>query len=246
MDRVRYDPRQYAAREVVLNILGTEGAALSGHRDDRGRVGGCPGRWPRYLHSAHLEAEGRYRDAAVAVFGEDGWSHLVADPAWGAVVRRLYDAESDGWDPSRLLGAVAAMRELSSAESAAEVLSWRIDGFLADMPTPPRHGQIGETSAAARERLTGIAIAALGQPMAERAQAEIAWPALIAALRRAEHAGHDAAPLLSSVANARELRTARSVSKVLASGSGGASQASRLTIPRRSRRLLRSVGCCPG
>jgi hypothetical protein len=108
------------------------------------------------------------------------------------------------------------MRELGSAESVAEVLSWRIDGYLADAPTPPRHRQVGETGTAARERLSGVAVTVLGQQLADRAQAETAWPALVTALGRAEHEGHDAAPLLSSIANARELRTARSISEVLA------------------------------
>jgi hypothetical protein len=150
------------------------------------------------------------------VFGADGGRDLAADPAWGAVVRRLYGAESDGWEPARLLDAVAGIRELGSAESVVEVLSWRIDGYLADAPTPPRHGQVSETGTAARERLSGVAVTVLGQQLADRAQAETAWPALIAALRRAENDGHDAAPLLSSIVNARELRTARSVSEVLA------------------------------
>jgi hypothetical protein len=219
VDRVRYDPRQYAAREVLINILATEGTALSA--TDTITEGLVDARSlatlvPRYLHAAHLEAEGRYRDAAVAVFGENGGRDLAADPAWGAVVRRLYDAESDGWEPSRLLDAVAGMRELGTAESVAEVLSWRIDGYLADAPTPPRHGQVGETGTAARERLTGVAVTLLGRQIADRAQAETAWPALVTALRRAEQEGHDAAPLLSSIADARELRTARNVSEVLA------------------------------
>jgi hypothetical protein len=45
---------------------------------------------------------------------------------------------------------------------------------------------------------------------------ETAWPALIAALRRAENAGCDPAAALSSAATTRELRTARSISEVLA------------------------------
>ncbi|HEX3961979.1 MAG TPA: hypothetical protein VHZ03_36010 [Trebonia sp.] len=52
--------------------------------------------------------------------------------------------------------------------------------------------------------------------MSVRAQAETAWPALIAVLRRAENAGCDAGEMLSSLASQRELRTARSISEVLA------------------------------
>jgi hypothetical protein len=101
------------------------------------------------------------------------------------------------------------------------VLSWRIDGYLADTPAPPvGYGPAYESGAAARERLVEAARTVLGPQLGERAQAELAWPALIAALRRAENGGHDAAELLSAVASARELATARSVSEVLAARPG--------------------------
>ena len=82
------------------------------------------------------------------------------------------------------------------------------------MPAPacPAYESTGE----ARERLTALTAATLGGELAERAQAEAAWPALIAALRRAENAGFDPADALTRTATARELRTARSVSEVLA------------------------------
>lgn len=73
-----------------------------------------------------------------------------------------------------------------------------------------------ESSGEARERLTALIVAILGGELAERAQAEIAWPALIAALRHAENAGFDPADALARTATARELRTARNVSEVLA------------------------------
>ncbi len=56
----------------------------------------------------------------------------------------------------------------------------------------------------------------LGPQAASRAQGETAWPALTAALRRAEHSGHDPARLLAAAANSRELTTARSITEVLA------------------------------
>jgi hypothetical protein len=67
-----------------------------------------------------------------------------------------------------------------------------------------------------RERLAATAAAALGPRLAAHAMTETAWPALIAALRRAENAGYDPAAALSSAATTRELRTARSISEVLA------------------------------
>jgi hypothetical protein len=90
---------------------------------------------PRYLHAAHQHAGNRYRDAAAEAFGPDAPA-LTGDPAWGAVVRRLYDAEASGWDPVRLLATSRDMRELDSADSVAEVMSWRIDGILSSALSP--------------------------------------------------------------------------------------------------------------
>jgi hypothetical protein len=73
-----------------------------------------------------------------------------------------------------------------------------------------------ESAGDARERLTALTAVTLGGQLADRARAEAAWPALIAALRRAENAGYDPADALTRTATARELRTARSVSEVLA------------------------------
>jgi hypothetical protein len=73
-----------------------------------------------------------------------------------------------------------------------------------------------ESSVEAREHLTALAVRTLGCQLADRAQAEAAWPALIAALRRAENAGYSPADALTRTAIARELHTARSVSELLA------------------------------
>jgi hypothetical protein len=81
---------------------------------------------------------------------------------------------------------------------------------------PHPHARPTKAPGEARERLTALTIATLGGEIAERAQAEAAWPALIAALRGAENAGYDPADALTRTATARELRTARNVSEVLA------------------------------
>ena len=212
VDQARHDPRQYAAREILLNILATEGAPLSATETittAQEEAGSLATLVPRYLHAAHEDAAARYRAAAVTALGPDDGRELAADPAWGAVVRRLFDAEGDGWDPARLLATVAAKRELASADSVAEVIAWRIDAFLDGNPGPPQPVDISpesplptggsmpgpacpayESAGEARERLTALTAATLGGELAERAQAEAAWPALIAALRRAENAGY--------------------------------------------------------
>lgn len=54
---------------------------------------------------------------------------VLADPAWPALRARLADVERAGDDPADVLAAVAHRRELTSAESIAEVLTWRLDGW---------------------------------------------------------------------------------------------------------------------
>jgi conjugative relaxase-like TrwC/TraI family protein len=238
VNQVRGDPRQYAGREVLLNVLATEGAALSATETittAQETAGSLATLVPRYLHAARQDAGSRYRAAAAEALGEDGGRMLAADPGWGAVVRRLFDAEGDGWEPARLLATVALRRELASADSVAKVLAWRIDAFLAGNPGSPQPAGTSpgsvlpdggpvlvpacpayESAAGARGRLTALAVTTLGGQLAGRAQDEAAWPALIAALRRAENAGYSPADALTRVATARELRTARSVSEVLA------------------------------
>lgn len=56
-------------------------------------------------------------------------SAVLADSAWPALRTRLAAVEQAGEDPGDVLAAVAARRELTSAESVAEVLTWRLDGW---------------------------------------------------------------------------------------------------------------------
>jgi len=172
VNKVRFDPRQYAAREILLGVLSAECTVLSATETittTQEEAGSLATLVPRYLHAAHLDAETRYHAAAAGIFGSGMGSSLVAGPAWGAVVRRLYDAETNGWEPARLLATVAAQRELDSADSVAEVIAWRIDG----------------------DRLAAMAAETLGPQLAGRARSETAWPAFLAALRRAECSGYD-------------------------------------------------------
>ena len=113
-------------------------------------------------------------------------------------------------------GRCGPARARAAPTASPKSSAWRIDGYLADNPTPPAGGRPYEPAAAARERLALVAAAALGPGMSALAQAGTAWPALLAALRRAETAGHDAGEMLASAASERELRTAPSISEVLA------------------------------
>ncbi|WP_159038944.1 MULTISPECIES: relaxase/mobilization nuclease domain-containing protein [unclassified Streptomyces] len=63
---------------------------------------------------------------------------VLADPAWPALRTRLAAVENAGDDPVEVLTRVAAQRQLTSAESVAEVLTWRLDGWSRQRgaPTP--------------------------------------------------------------------------------------------------------------
>ena len=83
-DRVKNDPRSYAAREILHNILAAEGSELSATgtiRKLQDEAASLATLVPRYLHAAHQLADRRYRDAAVLVFGERAGLELAADPA---------------------------------------------------------------------------------------------------------------------------------------------------------------------
>ncbi|MGA2831205.1 MAG: AAA family ATPase, partial [Streptosporangiaceae bacterium] len=263
LDAARTDPRSYAAREVLENVLAREGAELSATETIRmaqDQAGSLATLVPRYHHAAQILADVRYRQTAIDVLGADNGHRLASDPAWSAVVRALHDAEAIGWRPGQLLTEVTGLRELRSARSIAEVIAWRIDAHITDRPAPPRLDQPTEAEArryagllralpgfaeaaldpavavqppslwpprAGEKRnpaqraietvaATGVVTRVLGAKLASRARSEPAWPALAAALSRAQRCGHDPAALLGQLARSRELRTARSLSEVLA------------------------------
>lgn len=137
------------------------------------------------------------------VTGHKSWPHLA-----GA----LAAADREGRDLSALLA--AAVSAWNGGDGQADQLTavtritrrlLRASGACpADLAVP---ANLGATQAAA---------AALGIDTAVQARSEPAWPALAAALRRAEDAGHQPAEMLRTVARSRELYTAASVSEVLA------------------------------
>jgi AAA domain len=82
--QVRYDPRQYAAREILLNVLASEGAPLSATETisvAQEEAGSLSTLVPCYLHAAHEDAAARYRAAAVTALGANGGRALADDPA---------------------------------------------------------------------------------------------------------------------------------------------------------------------
>ncbi|MFI0901903.1 relaxase/mobilization nuclease domain-containing protein [Streptomyces sp. NPDC020983] len=64
-------------------------------------------------------------------------SAVLTDTAWPALRTRLVEVERAGEDPAEVLAAVAARRELASADSVAEVLTWRLDGWKRQRDAAP-------------------------------------------------------------------------------------------------------------
>ncbi|MFG2819581.1 relaxase/mobilization nuclease domain-containing protein [Kitasatospora sp. NPDC048365] len=83
---------------------------------------------------------------------------VLADSAWSALSARLHAVSGSGHDPGQVLAAVAAHRELDSAASVAQVLVWRLDGWLsrcgsaAGQPAEDRVKGSGTPSRAARRQ----------------------------------------------------------------------------------------------
>jgi hypothetical protein len=144
LDLSRTDPRSYAARELLENVLAREGAELSATesiRTTQERAGSLATLAPRYCHAASLAARSRYAKAAIQALGGEAGRGLTADPAWGVVCAALHTAEALGWQPARLLAQVVPARELRTAGSIGAVIAWRIEACTAGRAAPPRLDQ---------------------------------------------------------------------------------------------------------
>ncbi|MEU4038666.1 relaxase/mobilization nuclease domain-containing protein [Streptomyces collinus] len=83
-----------------------------------------------------VRAGERLMTAVVQQALPDRAREILADAAWPALRERLAKVDAAGDDPVEVLRAVAARRELGTAQSAAEVLSWRLDGWLKQDGSP--------------------------------------------------------------------------------------------------------------
>jgi conjugative relaxase-like TrwC/TraI family protein len=131
---------------------------------------------------------------------------VTEHPSWPALAGVLTAARRAGHHPGDLLGTIA--RDASDPLAA---LADDASARLAARGVPPAEQRV---PAALRHR--AAVHQALGQDLAHQARNEPAWPALTAALRRAEAHGHDPAELLTTLAAARSLASAQTVSSTLA------------------------------
>lgn len=166
----------------------------------------------------HLNAEtlNRYANDTAAVLGTTA-SAVAAHRAWPHLTAALSAAEQAGHESRTLLSTAAhATNTLGHTEDGAprdtlSDLARASRRLLAHHGTETRHLTIPTAL-----RHAHTVTIALGPAAADTARREPAWPALTAALRRAEHGGHDPVALLRRAAASRDTTQAESLSQVLA------------------------------
>ena len=139
---------------------------------------------------------------------------VTTHPGWPQLALTLAAADRQQYEPAALLAAAHAASLDGPADEHRDVLRHlsHAVGRIAER----QNVRTEDIQLPASLRHAHTATIALGAEQAERAQREPAWPALTAALRRAETGGHDPIALLRTVAEARETTTVESVSQVLA------------------------------
>ena len=164
VDAVPFDADAYAAREILEHVLARETAEVSATEQIRtayAEAGSLFTLVPRYSHALDVATETHYRQVVEQVLPELA-EEITTDPAWHAVLRALREAEAGGWDTPTLLNSTTRRRELDSAESLAQVISWRLHQVI-DHEVPPTLGP--EPARADAERYRSV-LAELAPTMA--------------------------------------------------------------------------------
>ncbi len=101
-----------------------------------GRRASSPPKKPRAVPSQ--QETNRYVSLIHSVL-PDRAGEICSDEAWPALATTLAAADKAGYDPGTVLGEVTAARELGTAESVAQVLTWRLQGRMKrDEIVPPK------------------------------------------------------------------------------------------------------------
>ena len=132
VDRARFDPGAYLAREVLENILTSEASEPSATEAIRTAFADAMSLatlMPRHCHALD-QATRRHYEGLVHTILPSLANEILADAAWPPLARRLREADQLGCPAGPLLRRTATRRELATAESVAQVLSWRLDAVL--------------------------------------------------------------------------------------------------------------------
>jgi conjugative relaxase-like TrwC/TraI family protein len=256
-DQVKNDPRQYAAREILENILSREGNELSATQTiavAQQQASSLATLAPRHQHAATLRNSARYTSTAAAVLGTRVAAALTADPDWPTAVAALTRGETRGWQPGQLLAA-CYRTSVQAAEHPGRLLAWLIDTRVRELPPPPPLCQPTPADAARYAQFLRTLITPHGTPLI--AATAIQPPAVLSAGSRArEHhhpVTHVPAQTLSQYAHTtaqvlgittREITQHRSwphlAAALAASERNGISPADLLTLAARATRAAES------
>ncbi|WP_194924385.1 MobF family relaxase [Catenulispora pinisilvae] len=138
VDAVKFDQDAYAAREILEHVVARETAELSATEQIRtsfAEAESLSSLVPRYDHALDVATDAHYRQMVERVL-PDVAEEITSDSAWHAVLRALRDADAAGWDVPALLNTTVRRRELHTAESLAQVISWRLRRVIDAEPTP--------------------------------------------------------------------------------------------------------------
>lgn len=139
LDRVRHDARQYAAREVLHNILAREGNELSATETIRQAADDAVSLAtlvPRHQHGTMLQATERFTRLAGETLPRPLAHTLTECDGWPSVIAALARAEALGWPVRYLLAATARDGSLLTAETPGRLLAWRINAHISDRAAP--------------------------------------------------------------------------------------------------------------
>ena len=158
---------------------------------------------------------GRYAEAAATALGTTT-DQVTAHRSWPHLAGAIAAADRAGRDLNTLLNAAA--RATNGNDDGAE----RTPQAIIDLARASRRILAADGIPTERQMVPALlrhahtAYTALGLDIAETVRRESAWPALAAALRRAETAGHHPADLLRVLTAQRPVDGADSISQVLA------------------------------
>ena len=248
VDAVKFDADAYASREILEHVVARETAELSATEQIRATFEEAESLCslvPRYEHALDIATDSHYRRIVEAVL-PDLASEIIGDSAWHAVLRALRDADTAGWDVPELLHCTALGRELTTADSMAQVISWRLRRVMDTEPAPmPGDAEVRyrsiladlDPALAAAAALTPLPTVptdriytdenhahsyeravyeTLGTARANSARREDSWATLLLALRRVDALGLDPTEVLESVIDRRTLGAGAPVCQPLA------------------------------
>ncbi|WP_405018078.1 relaxase domain-containing protein [Kitasatospora sp. NBC_00070] len=139
LDQPKNDPDSFAAREVLERVLGREGAQLSATetiRNAQEDAVSLATLAPRHQHAVETLTTPYYHQLIHRLLGPALAERITTDDAMTAVVRALRTAEAAGWQPERLIAAATWRGDLTTADSPAQALAWRLNTITDDRPAP--------------------------------------------------------------------------------------------------------------